>query len=101
MKDDGIWLVDASIVALYKGGSKVKNMFSVLNESWESYTKDVVISAKPEYVICIGKGVANVVGNDLDRFFGGRYSVIPQPNSFLTSQEHMANFQRYSELCQR
>jgi hypothetical protein len=101
LKEEGVWLVDASIVALYKEGMKVKNMFLALSESWKSYTRDVVISANPEYVICIGKGVAGVVASDLERFFCERYTVIPQPNAFLSSQEHMANFQKYSELCRR
>jgi hypothetical protein len=61
LKAQGIWLVDTSIVALYKEGKKVTNMFSALQESWESYTRGVVISSNPEHVICIGKGVANVV----------------------------------------
>jgi hypothetical protein len=50
-------------------------------------------------VICVGKGVAGVVENDLQSLFTGRYEVIPQPNARLSSKEHMKNFQRYYEIC--
>lgn len=65
MKEQGIWLVDASIVALYKDGKKIPRMFDALQESWRSDTREVVLSANPEHVICIGKGVAGIVEPDL------------------------------------
>ncbi len=100
LKKRGIWLVDASIVALYKNGQKpqYKNMSRAIQESWQSYTRDVVISAKPEHVICIGKGVAGVVGIDLERHFHGRYKIIPQPQAHLSSSEHMSNFKTYGTI---
>ena len=99
LKEKGIWLVDASIVALYKDSKKIPNMFNALQESWTSYTKGVVETAAPESIICIGKGVDGVVGKDLRSQFGDRYTVIPQPNAFLTSEKHMENYQTYSRLC--
>jgi len=99
LRDRGICLVDASIVALYKNGRKVHHMFQALQESWRSYTRDVVLSAAPDHVICIGKGVANVVRRDLDTHFQGKYTVVPQPNAHLSSAEHMANFTRYGSVC--
>ena len=93
--------MDASIVAVYGNGVNVsrRSKTEVLRESWESYTKQVVTSANPERVICVGKGVAGVVGNDLQALFLGRYQVIPQPNARLSSKEHIANFQRYNKFC--
>ena len=93
--------MDASIVAVYGSGVNVsrRSRTEVLRKSWESYTKQVVTSANPERVICVGKGVARVVENDLQALFPGRYEVIPQPNARLSSEEHMANFQRYNEIC--
>jgi hypothetical protein len=99
MKARGIWLVDASIVALYDEGKKVPDMFRALQESWQSYTRQVVTSSNPEQVICIGVGVANVVCEDLNKYFHGRYTVVPQPNAFLQSAEHMSNYRMYSEKC--
>ena len=99
LKAKGIWLVDASIVALYKEGKKMPNMFSALEVSWQSYTREVVRRANPEHVICIGKGVANVVSKDLKSDFNREFTVIEQPNAFLSSEKHMANYRKYSEIC--
>lgn len=99
LKAKGIWLVDASIVALYKEGKKIPNMFSALEMSWQSYTRDVVISANPEHVICIGKGVASIVEKDLRRHFNNKYTVLYQPNAHLLSDFHKANYEAYSKIC--
>ena len=101
LKAKGIWLVDASIVAVYGSGVNVsgRSRIEILRESWESYTKQMVTTVNPERVIFVGKGVARVVENDLQALFPGRYEVIPQPNARLSSKEHMANFQRYYEFC--
>jgi len=101
LRAKGIWLVDASIVSVYGNRVNVsgRSRTAVLQESWESYTKQVVTSANPERVICVGKGVARVVENDLQALFPGRYEVIPQPNARLSSNVHTANFQRYYEFC--
>ena len=97
----GIWLVDTSVVAVYGGGVNVSSKIraEVLRESWESYTRQVVTSANPERVICVGKGVAGVVETDLRALFPGRDEVIPQPNARLSSIEHMGNYQRYYNIC--
>jgi hypothetical protein len=99
LKAKGVWLVDASIVALYREGTKVPNMFLALQESWRTYTRNVVASSEPEHVICIGQGVAGVVADDLKRSFDGRFTVITQPNAYLSSAEHLANYRRYSSVC--
>lgn len=99
LKKQGVWLVDASIVALYKDSKKIPNMFEALSESWQSYTGEVVMAAKPEHVICIGKGVANIVEADLRKNFPSAYTVLAQPNAFLPSDEHFANYKTYSRIC--
>jgi hypothetical protein len=95
----GIWLIDASIVALYKEGKKIPYMFAALEESWQSYTRELVTSANPEHVICVGKGVAIIVEKDLKRHFHNKYTVIDAPNARLSSEEHMANYKIYSNIC--
>ncbi len=99
LKANGVWLVDTSIVALYKAGTKVSNMRLALQESWRAYTRDVVVSSDPTHVICIGRGVASVVGDDLKALFGERVTTIAQPNAFLSSAEHMANYRMYRSIC--
>jgi hypothetical protein len=83
LRAKGVWLVDASIVAVYGDGVNVsrRSRTDVLRESWGSYTKleswgsytkQVVTSSNPERVICVGKGVAGVVEKDLRALFPGR-----------------------------
>lgn len=76
-------------------------MHLALRESWHAYTKHVVALSEPEHVVCIGKGVASVIGSDLRGMFGDRVTVIAQPNAHLPSEEHMANYQLYGTLCLR
>jgi hypothetical protein len=107
LKAKGIWLVDASIVALYREGEKNPKMAEVLRKSWESYTRQVITSASPEHVICVGKGVASIVEDDLRDLFPGRYTVISQPNARRHVKEsledfrkkQMENFQMYYKIC--
>lgn len=95
----GVWLIDASIIALYCRGKKVSRMYEALKASWYGHTLQVVVDAKPEYVICIGKGVAQIVEEDLKKRFHGAYEIFPQPNAFLSSAEQMRNHMRYGRLC--
>jgi hypothetical protein len=88
------WLVAGRL--LYLAGFQTG-----LTWSWSSArcTRQVITSANPEHVICVGKGVAKIVENDLRDIFHDRYSVIPQPNARLSSKKHIANFQRYHAIC--
>jgi hypothetical protein len=101
LKAKGVWLVDTSIVALYKRGKKIPHMFSALETSWNLYTRDIVTAAAPDHIICIGKGVASIVESDLKTIFGDRHTVIHQPNAFLSSEKHMSNYQKYADICCR
>lgn len=99
LKANGIWLIDTSIAALYREGKKLKNMNEALAISWTNHTRQIVYDENPAHVICIGKGVAAVVEKDLARMFPDRYSVVAQPNAFLSSEEHMENFRHYNTVC--
>ena len=98
MKDLGIWLVDTSIVALYDNGKKPKNMSDIITKSWEGYTRNIILDAKPNRIIVIGKGVAQTIEKSLIQN-NLNYTVIAQPNAHLSSNEHLKNFQSYYKLC--
>jgi hypothetical protein len=99
LKENGIWLVDMSIAALYHRGKKLKNMDEALLVSWENYTRDIVFNCNPNHVICVGKGIARIAEADLRSRFFNNYSAVAQPNAFLTSNEHLDNYQHYSNIC--
>jgi hypothetical protein len=99
LKQRGVWLVDSSIVALYDRGVKNRKWKSVIKESWDSYTGEIVRAAKPNHIIMIGRGVSSVLESDVKALVGSRYSVIAQPNAHLSSAVHLSNYRRYSEIC--
>jgi hypothetical protein len=100
LRDNGVWLLDSSIVALYDNGRRYKRAIDkkVIKTSWQYYTRNVIEQAGPEHIICIGKGVAKILEADFARLVNN-YTVIAQPNAHLTAKEHIANFQRYGEIC--
>ncbi len=103
LKQKGIWLVDSSIVALYNNGKKPPHnvMARVIKKSWECYTGPVIKGAKPGHIICIGKAVWNILKDDIKKVVGNRCTPLKQPNAWLRSEEHMANFRRYGEVCSK
>jgi hypothetical protein len=101
MKSKGIWLIDTSIIALYDKGEKLPNIEIIEQLSWETYTKELVVKSNPNYVICVGKGVGNIVSKDLNNIIGENFDVLPQPNAYLSSSEQITIFQRYYEICSK
>jgi hypothetical protein len=102
LKNSGIWLVDASIVALYNQGTKpaLTTMNEILSESWNGYTYGRIEKENPARIICIGKGVANVVEVRAKKLVGDKnFSIIPQPNSYRTSAERLSDFREYWRIC--
>lgn len=100
MKRKGIWLVDASIVALYGNGRLYDETTDeqIIRTSWACYVGEVVRFAKPEHIICIGKGVARVLENGIRKTVNS-YTVMAQPNARLQAAAHMALFKLYGNIC--
>jgi hypothetical protein len=100
LREKGVWLVDASIVALYGNGTKpgYRTLSSVIRTSWDYYTRDVIREADPEHIICVGKTVAGILIGDIKKL-GVSLTVLDQPNAHLSSDKHMKNFEQYSRIC--
>lgn len=100
LRDRGIWLVDASVMALYNNGIKPPNnvMRQAITASWLGYTQNIINEANPNHIIVIGKGVAEIVEPYLSHQ-GKNYTVIPQPGAFLSAKEHLENFKLYYRFC--
>lgn len=102
LKKQGIWLVDASIIALYNKGIKPSNdVFNeVIKTSWNHYTKHLILDANPNHVIIVGKGVAKNIESSLSSIVSNKnYTIIPQPQAHLPAEEHLSNFQKYYSIC--
>lgn len=80
----GVWLTDASLVALAvpalrrHGGASLDRL--ALRESWRLYHATLLPALAPAHVAVIGLGVARALAPDLDRAFPGRWSALRQPN---------------------
>jgi hypothetical protein len=67
LRDRGIWLADASVVALYSGGKKLAtgNAYRrVVRESWCRFVWPDVAADAPEQVWIVGHGVAQAIGGE-------------------------------------
>ncbi|RAI57515.1 hypothetical protein [Roseicella frigidaeris] len=78
----GIWLTDASLVALAgPGGARAAPRLQALalRASWHRYHAARLPALAPAHVVVIGRGVAAVLGPALDAAFPGRWQAVPQP----------------------
>ena len=100
LRDQGIWLLDTSIVALYNKGKGFdsKVFKQSLKFSWKEYTRKILEDASPDHVIVIGKGVAKIIEFDLQSI-QIPFTVLEQPNARLSSEKHLKNFQSYHRIC--
>jgi hypothetical protein len=82
MKNNGIWLLDASIVGIYENGKKPSNSIynRILRDSYAYYCEPIILKEKPDLIIIIGKGVNNSIGK-LVKKLNISIEVIDQPQA--------------------
>ena len=88
MKQRGIWLVDASLPALYhpRDGTPQFNQAiraRIIRSSWHYWTCPLLQALNPQHIIVIGCGVNNAVYQFLYDEYHGRVTVLPQPQAHL------------------
>jgi len=100
LKEKGIWLVDASIVALYNDTIKPppKIMTDVLRVSWEQHVSKVIHEAKPKKIVVIGKGVSKDLEDELDKI-NVPNEVLNQPQGIRSKDLMKKTFEKYYEYC--
>ena len=101
LRSNGIWLVDASIAALYQPGTPKQSpqwINQALAASWNAYTRQVVADANPEAILCVGLGVARALRPELTRL-GIAWSAVRQPNARASTEEHLRSFAAYYAVC--
>jgi len=104
MRRRGIWLVDASITALYSpGGTKPAQrlMAQAVQTSWTAYWGNLLEAAAPTHVVCVGKGVREWLKSRLPDMFGDRITVISQPNAHISAKARAGEMEVLSEVCRR
>ena len=103
-----IWLLDASIIALYPKPPN-KTIDKVIKICWEGYISKVIKDLEPETIIIIGKGVEEKlkkisdlnITEDKIKINGLeiQYYVLPQPQSHINREEIKSTFEKYQSLC--
>lgn len=102
MKNRGVWLLDASLAALYspnapKPSPRLRK--AVIEASWDTYIERVIQAAQPEAILCIGIGVGRTLQARLNRLripFG----VVHQPQAHLSAEAHRRILATYSLVCE-
>lgn len=106
LKLAGIWLVDASVTALYQPGrkklvtgSKYKRL---LQACWEAHVGGVIDGCSASAILIVGQGVDDAIG-DLVRQAAhqAKVAVVNQPNARLTREEIRNDRRTVFDLCHR
>lgn len=104
MQKRGIWLVDASVVALYGNGPKIngKRYRELLRHCWEDHVGEVVRSCSPSGVLVVGQGVGNAL-NDVIHCLPGTIEtkVAYQPQARMKSGCRAEWRQKIFDFCSR
>jgi len=104
LKEMGVWLVDASIVALYRPNHKKRkpaDLEEIIRLCWDNYIRDQILAAKPHSIIVIGAGVKNALDCRLDKLPSAKRYYAPQPQKHMSTAEIAKTHQLYFEVCQR
>jgi hypothetical protein len=100
LKELGVWLLDASPVALYTpGGLKPtpRTIRRCVEVGYERHVRRVLEEAAPATIICIGRGVGHILRDQLEAT-GASVEVLPQPNARLSASVHRDAFMAYGRI---
>jgi hypothetical protein len=106
MRSAGIWLVDASVTALYPKGALAASggdFLAILRACWESHVGEVVCRCPPSAVLIVGKGVETAVGKLVRKDLGDgvEVAVINQPAAFMSAEARAKDRRTCFDLCCR
>jgi hypothetical protein len=104
LKEDGVWLMDASILALY-GPGKCKPRPAIrkkiIESCWDEYIHRQILEVNPHSIIVVGKGVNDVLQNQLAKLRPGiDVNCVPQPQGCRTTKRIEEMHQAVFTLCQ-
>jgi len=101
LRERGVWLVDASIVALYRQGVKPSPVQykEIVERCWDNYIGATIREAQPQHIICIGNGVRRTLESRLSALNEQQIHKTHQPQAHVPTPEHMASFQQYYDIC--
>ena len=106
MRSSGVWLVDASVTALYHRGSlasRRNDYRAVLQACWDAHIGEAVCGCNPSAVVIVGQGVGSAIGDRVRAVLGGSVEVITinQPNARMSKEAITRDRHTCSDLCRR
>jgi hypothetical protein len=86
--EDGVWLLDASIIGLYNDGLKPDNTeyTKIIECSFENYCAPIIDNIRPAPIVVVGKTVYDRLSSII-REFNLKAQWINQPNARLKNQD--------------
>ena len=101
MQEKGVWLMDASIVGIYRIVTDHRLKEKIIQICWEERSKKVITEAHPKHVIVIGKNVGDALGYRLNEM-GIPFTILTQPQGDRGSiEEQLENYQEYQRICSK
>ena len=101
MQERGIWLLDASIVGLYRSGIKNhKTVKTIIEICWQNHLVNMIKESEPKHIIVIGKRVGNILDSEL-RKIRIPFTTVLQPQARVNSEEQLENYKKYQRICSR
>lgn len=99
MKKTGVWLLDASIVGIYRAVDDSRTKGKIISICWDQHVKDIILHSRPKHIIVIGKGVEAILNNRLNKI-GIPYTTLPQPQGVRGNSEVLWNYYgEYQRIC--
>jgi hypothetical protein len=105
VRQGGIWLVDASISALYRADTRLAagSVYDrLLHDCWTSYVGEIICASAPSRVVVMGNQVDAAIGEALRCELGAgvEVEVVHQPNARMSAIELVRYRQQIFDLCQ-
>lgn len=99
MKRKGVWLLDASIVGIYRAIKDSETKERIIRICWDEHVNDTILESHPKHIIVIGKGVEDILRSRLSEV-GVSYTALPQPQGVRGNSEVLSNYYReYQRIC--
>jgi len=102
LRQMGVWLVDSSVLALYKpGGIKPDRAIRdrLLQVCWDEYIGHVVEAARPRQVVVIGQGVSQAIGGRIKSITNRQPLTLGQPQGLRTRSQIADAYETYHRVC--
>lgn len=99
----GIWLLDASLIALYGDGKKpqLKTIRGAIEASWNHHLKATILAANPTAIVVVGKAVFDTLGQRLLRLKLEELAWIYQPVAYIKSEQGLEDLAALYRVCNR